>query len=240
MLVCSCAGVQHPVGGDILPLWGPWWPWSAVLRSRHISPDWFPSTSVLSFPPFFLSSASPVSPPPGASLPTPLPAMKKNIMHGWRGGGAVVVVGELIHIAEDKCIFSTRLIPCTHFQAPSTSTSFYIPRSSRIIPSSSSSSSSPSAPPPVPPGWRETKEGSVSSFGTHRMPLFLFCFFLFQSGFRQWLARSGHGQARHSTSTHFRLCSNPIRGRAGVVLFFCFFVFFPTWQQVDECLKKIK
>lgn len=112
-------------------------PSSAALRYvcllGVIPPDWFPSTSVLS------SVLSPLLRLPRISSSCRLFAdtfaSDEEKHYAWmkRGRGKAAAVGEIIHIAEDKCIFSTRLIPCTQFQPPCTSTSFYIPRSSRII-----------------------------------------------------------------------------------------------------------
>lgn len=194
MLVCRCSppiGRRHPVTvGTVV-----WVPehnlGSAALRYVCLlgvfPTDWFPSASVLSPVLSRILRLPRISSYRRLFIDTFASDEEKHYAWMKRGRGKAAV-GEIIHIAEDKCIFSTRLIPCTHFQPPCTSTSFYIPQSSRIIPpssTSSSSSSSPSLPPPVPPGWGKTIEGSFTPFGTHRAALLFF-----QSGLWQWLARS--------------------------------------------------
>lgn len=161
-LSCLCAGVRHPLEGDILSPCGP----SAEslnttlicctevrLPVGRVSHRLVSFTSVLSSVLSRLLRLPRISSSRLLFVDTFASDEEKHYAWMKRGRGkAAAAVGEIIHVAEDKCIFSTRLIPCTHFQPPCTSTSFYIPRSIRIIPSSSPSSSSPSLPPPGPPG----------------------------------------------------------------------------------------
>jgi len=78
-------------------------------------------------------------------------------MDGWgetEGGDGK----KIIHMPEDKCIFSTCLIPCPHPQPSLPLPSFRIPQSSHIIPSPSPARRCLAA-------WHETI--SVMVFGTH-------------------------------------------------------------------------
>lgn len=139
-----------------------------------------------------------------------------------RGRGKAVAVGEIIHVAEDKCIFSTRLIPCTHFQPPCTSTSFYIPRSIRIIL------------PPHPllfvllflaisaatwaPWLRQNDRGLFHTVWNTPGATFIFPVRVATMAGTQPL-----GQARRYASTHVRLFSNLIGGGAAVFFFSLFY-----------------
>lgn len=55
--------------------------------------------------------------------------------------------------------------------------------------------------------------------------------FIFPVGVVTMAGTEPLGQARRCASTHFRLCSNLIRGRP-------FHLFLFSWQEVDECLQK--
>ena len=135
---------------------------------------------------------------------------RKNIMHGWiffGGGGGIGGKGmgkKIIHMPEDKCIFSTCLIPCPHFQ-PLFHLSllphfvFLSPATLFLLPLSSS-----------PLSGRLTRNDRAFCHGVWNT-LNITCQLRDDNGWQA--AECTPAMLDVLSSTHFRLCLNPIIGR---------------------------